>query len=32
VPQVKMYKTMVTLQTVDVIFYEAQRQVGLPFT
>jgi hypothetical protein len=23
-----MYRTMVSLQTVDTIFYEAQRQVG----
>ncbi|KAL4854263.1 2-oxoisovalerate dehydrogenase subunit alpha 2 [Chlorella vulgaris] len=28
---VKMYKTMVTLQTVDVIFYEAQRQGRFSF-
>lgn len=25
---VRMYETMVKLQTVDTIFYEAQRQVG----
>jgi len=25
---VQIYKTMVALQTVDIIFYEAQRQVG----
>ena len=27
---VKLYQTMVALQTVDTIFYEAQRQVGVP--
>ena len=25
---VRMYETMIKLQTVDTIFYEAQRQVG----
>lgn len=28
---VRMYRTMVSLQTVDTIFYEAQRQVGQCF-
>jgi 2-oxoisovalerate dehydrogenase E1 component alpha subunit len=29
--QVKMYRTMVNLQTVDTIFYEAQRQGRFSF-